>query len=75
MGSVWPECIMFELKKFRVGIFNGTEGWCKIWSLTDLRFQKPATEIVANFDLAELDQKKKINQPDRPYAAWKRGNK
>ena len=40
MGSFWPKYIMFELKKYRKGMFDGTEDWCKIWSKTDLNFQK-----------------------------------
>ena len=40
MGSFWPKYIMFELKKYRKGMFDGTGDWCKIWSKTDLNFQK-----------------------------------
>ena len=36
----WPKYIMFELKKYRGVIFDGTEDWCKIWRKTDLCFQK-----------------------------------
>ena len=31
---------MFELKKYRGVMFDGTEDWCKIWRKTDLCFQK-----------------------------------
>ena len=31
MGPFWSKCIMFELKKYRGVIFDGTEEWCKIW--------------------------------------------
>ena len=40
MGCFSPKYIMFELKKDRGVIFNGTEYWCKIWKKTDTRFQK-----------------------------------
>ena len=32
--------IMFELKKYRRVIFDGTEYWCKIWEKTELCFPK-----------------------------------
>ena len=32
--------LMFDLKKYRGVIFNGTNGWCKIWRKTDLWFGK-----------------------------------
>ena len=31
---------MFELKKYRGGVFHDTEDWCKIWNKTDLWFGK-----------------------------------
>ena len=37
---LWPRYIMFEFKKYRGVIFDGTEDWCKIWRKTDLCFQK-----------------------------------
>ena len=37
---LWPKYIMFELKKYRGVMFDGTEDWCKIWRKTDLCFQK-----------------------------------
>ena len=40
MGSFWPKYIMFELKKYRGVMFDGTEDWCKIWRKTDLCFLK-----------------------------------
>ena len=40
MGCLWPNYIMFELKKYRGVMFDGTEYWCKIWRKTDLCFQK-----------------------------------
>ena len=39
-GCFWPKYIMFELKKYRGVMFDGTEYWCKIWRKTDLCFQK-----------------------------------
>ena len=32
--------LMFDQKKCREVIFHYTEGWCKIWRKTDLRFRK-----------------------------------
>ena len=40
MGCFWPKYIMFELKKYRRVMFDGTEDWCKIWRKTDLYFLK-----------------------------------
>ena len=40
LGSFWSKYIMFELKKYRRVIFDGTEDWCKIWRKTDLCFLK-----------------------------------
>ena len=40
MGCFWPKYIMFELKKYRGVMFDGTEDWYKIWRKTDLCFQK-----------------------------------
>ena len=39
MDYLWPRYIMFELKKYRGDMFDGTEYWCKIWRKTDLYFQ------------------------------------
>ena len=32
--------LMSDLKQYRGVIFHDTEGWCKIWRKTDLRFGK-----------------------------------
>ena len=40
MDCLWPKYIMFELKKYRGVIFDGTEYWCKIWKKTDFSFEK-----------------------------------
>ena len=40
VGSFWTKYIMFELKKYREVLFDGTEDWCKIWRKTDLCFLK-----------------------------------
>ena len=42
MGCVGPKYIMFDLKRYRGVMFDGTEYWCKIWKLifafkTDIR--------------------------------------
>ena len=36
----WAKYIMFELKKYRGVIFDGTEYWWEIWRKNDLCFQK-----------------------------------
>ena len=40
MGCLWLKCIMFELKKNREVMFDGTEYWYKIWRKSDSFFQK-----------------------------------
>ena len=40
LGFFWTKYIMFELKKYRGVLFDGTEYWCNIWRKTDLCFQK-----------------------------------
>ena len=40
MGCLWPNYIMFELKKYRGVMFDGTEYWCKIWKKKWLVFSK-----------------------------------
>ena len=40
IGSFWSMYVMFELRKYRGVIFDGTEDWCKIWRNTDLCFLK-----------------------------------
>ena len=40
MGCLWPKYLMFDLKKYRGVMFDGTEYWCKIWRKTDFCFQK-----------------------------------
>ena len=40
MGCFWPKCIMFDLKKYRGVMFDGTEDWCKIWREMNVFFQK-----------------------------------
>ena len=40
MGCFWPKYIMFELRKYREVMFDGTQDWYKIWRKTDLCFQK-----------------------------------
>ena len=40
MGCLWPKYIMFDLKKYRGVIFDGTEYWCRIWRKTNFCFQK-----------------------------------
>ena len=40
MGCFWPKSVMFELRKHRRVMFDGTEYWCKVWKKTDLCSQK-----------------------------------
>ena len=40
MGWFWPKYIMFELRKHRGVMYDGTQDWYKIWGKTDLCFQK-----------------------------------
>ena len=40
MACFWPKYIMFELKKHRGVMFDGTEFWYKIWRKIDFSFQK-----------------------------------
>ena len=40
MGCFWPKYIMFELKKYRRAMFDGTQDWYKVWMKTDFNFQK-----------------------------------
>ena len=42
MDWFWPNYVMFELKKYRVVMFNCTQDWYKIWRKTGLCFQKLA---------------------------------
>ena len=39
MDCFWPNYVMFELKKYRGGMFNYTQDWYKIWRKTGLCFQ------------------------------------
>ena len=69
--------MMFDLKKCRGVMFDGTEDWCKIWRKTDLCFLKIFVYRLKNSDfileskMAELNQNKNSKQPDRPDAVWK----
>ena len=40
MSYFWPKYKIFEPKKYRGFMFDGTEYWCKIWRKTNLCFQK-----------------------------------
>ena len=39
LGSFYPKYIIFQLRKYRGVMFDGTVDWCKIWNKTDLLFQ------------------------------------
>ena len=74
MDSFWPKCIMFELKKYRGVMFDGTEEWCKIWMKTKLCFQKwgiwqiikdwKNSDIILESKMGELNQNKTSKQPN-----------
>ena len=40
IDSYCAKYLMFDLKKYRGAISHDTEEWCKIWSKTDLWFEK-----------------------------------
>ena len=40
MGWFWPKYIMFQLKKYKGVMSDGTQDWYKVWRKTDLCFQK-----------------------------------
>ena len=52
IGCFWAKYIMFELKKYRGVIFDGTEYWWEIWRKNDLRFSKMIREIWEIFTRA-----------------------
>ena len=45
MGCFWPKYIMFELKKHRGNMFDGTEDWCKIWRKAEEQKQNKLVTI------------------------------
>ena len=45
IGCFCPKYIMFELKKYRGVMFDGTKYWCKIWWKSELCFQKSHEEF------------------------------
>ena len=49
MGCFWPNYIIFELRKYREVMFDGTQDWYKIWRKTDLSFQKRHDEEFSKF--------------------------
>ena len=48
MGCFWPKYILFNLKKYRGVMLDGTEDECKIWTKSELCFLK-WHENLANF--------------------------
>ena len=48
MGCFWPKYILFNLKKYRGVMLDGTEDECKIWTKRELCFLK-WHENLANF--------------------------
>ena len=39
MSCFWPKYKLFQLKRYRGVIFDGTKYWCKIWRKTDFAFK------------------------------------
>ena len=66
MGCFWSKYIMFELKKYRGVMFDGTEDWCKIWRKTDLCFLKifvyrlKNSNFILESKMAELNWKQNL---------------
>ena len=87
MDCFWPKCIIFELKKYRGVMFDGTAYWCKIWRKNDMCFLKWHEEFGRIWQIfvhrlknstfilegkkAELNQNQNSKQPDLPDAVWK----
>ena len=78
----WRKYIIFEPKKYRGVMFDGTKDCYKIWRKTDFYFQKIRIwrifihrlknhEFISESNMAELNQNKNSKQPDRPDAVWK----
>ena len=40
MSCFWPKYKIFEQKKYKGVMFDGTEYWCEVWRKTDLCIQK-----------------------------------
>ena len=65
-GYFWPKDIMLELKKYKGVMFNGTEGWCKIWRKTGLCFLKifvyrlKNSNFILESKMAELNWKQNL---------------
>ena len=81
-GCIWPEYIMFELKKYRRIMFDGTEDWWKIWRNLTRAFKNDIknlanchklnnSDFILESKMAELNQNKNSKQPDPPDAMWK----
>ena len=76
MDSFWSRYVMFDLKKYRGVIFDGTKDWCKIWRKTDFCFQifghrLKIGNIILESKMVERNQNKNSKQPNRPDAVWK----
>ena len=52
MGCFWPKYTMFQLRKYRGVMFDGTQDWYKIWRKTDLCFRKMTWGILQIFTRA-----------------------
>ena len=71
--------MMFDIKKCRGVMFDGTEDWCKIWFLQLALLSKMTwgvwqiftDDFILESKMAELNQNKNSKQPDRPDAVWK----
>ena len=83
MDSFWPK---FEVKKYRRIMFDGAEGWRKIWrkltcafqydmrNLTNIHRLKAiilSSDFILESKMAQLNQIKNSKQLDRPDAVRK----
>ena len=73
---------MFELKKYKGVMFDGTDNWCKIWRKLTCAFKNDIknltnfhrlknSDFILESKMAEVNQDENSKQPDRPDAAWK----
>ena len=84
MGSFWSKYIIFELKKYRGVMFNGTEDlmqnlkdhWFALskmtWRICQIFIHRlKSSYFILYSEMAELNQNKNWKQPDQPDAVWK----
>ena len=78
MGCFWPKYIIFEQKKYRGVMFDGTEHWYNIWRKTGFSFQKwhekfykfsqvEKKYFILESKIVELNQNKSSKQIDQKF--------